>query len=47
VQRLRVAAVAVGLERHTLLTDEDAAAQLERLVDLRRVSCDPDLRHCV
>ena len=33
-----VAAVAVGLERHALLAAEDALAQLERGVDLRRRS---------
>src|SRR3954447_14949120 len=45
MRRLRVQSVAVRSERHALLVDEDPAPQFERLVDLRRAGCEPDLDH--
>src|SRR3954447_15630592 len=45
MRRLRVQSVAVRSERDPLLVHEDAPPQFERLVDLRRAGCQPNLDH--
>src|SRR3954447_3456475 len=45
MRRLRIQPVAVRSERDPLLVHEDAPPQFERLGDLRRAGCEPNLDH--